>query len=255
MLIILSPAKKQAKLAAHGGTKSQIIFKSKSHHLIKYLKLQSRSKIKALMSISDSLSDLNYQRFQDFDSQNYTDDNAAQAVFLFQGDAYKSLDAISLTEKQLAFAQDHLLLLSGLYGALRPLDLIQPYRLEMKTKLATDHAKNLYEYWQADLTQLLNQRLEKASAPLVNLASVEYSNAIDFKQLNMPYVNVHFKQQQKNQFRSIGILTKRARGLMTRYLITKKAKTVNTIKQFSLDSYQFQPDQSDHENLTFYQIK
>lgn len=253
MFIILSPAKKQTLSTREFEHSSQIEFKPQTAELIPCLQQLSSSQLKQLMSISDSLADLNHLRFRDFDVKHYDQHNANPAIFMFQGDAYKSLNADSLTSAELSFAQQHLGLLSGLYGLLRPLDLIQPYRLEMKTKLVTDHAKNLYQFWGDDITKLINQRLKKAGPLLVNLASNEYNKVINFDLLDTHYVTIHFKQLHKGAYKSIGILAKRARGLMTRFLVQKQAKTMADIKAFAEDHYRFQAKESDEHNLVFYQ--
>ena len=253
MLIILSPAKRQTVPENPPIITSQIPFKSKTRTLIQALKPLNTHDLKKLMSISESIAELNYQRFQLFDTEKFTLSNAAPAIFLFQGDAYQSLNATTLSQRQLEFAQDHLVLLSGLYGILRPFDLIHPYRLEMKTKLLTDQGDNLYEFWGNKITKRINQYLSTSNPLLVNLASTEYSKAIRFDQLEAPYVNIHFKQKNKGKFRSIGILTKRARGSMARHLICTKAKTIRSIKGFAENGYQYQDTISDETNLIFHQ--
>ena len=252
LLALLSPAKKQQPtlLTTHNCTQPQ--FKKEMTELIAALKSMSATKIGELMSISPALSRLNYDRFQAFNPKNFSNKNASTAIATFQGDAYKALDVQSLSVADVDYLQNHLLILSGLYGALRPLDWLQPYRLEMKTALKTEQAANLASFWKTTLTQALNKHIKKTGIThLINCASKEYSNAIDFKALPIPTITCQFKQNKTGTVKMIGIYAKQARGLMVRYMAEKKAHTLKSIKAFNKGGYVFDPVLSTAQNFVF----
>lgn len=253
MLIVLSPAKKQDFDPVAPEIKStQPQTKKDTSELITTLKTLSTAEIKKLMSVSDNIAKLNWQRFKAFNPDNYALSNAKQAVFAFQGDAYKSLDTDSLSLADLTYAQQHLMILSGLYGYLRPLDLIQPYRLEMKTKLPNERGNDLYQFWGNKISQGLNKALKKIGAKtIINLASSEYFAAINQDTINGSIINIHFKELKQGNYKVIGIHAKRARGAMTRYIIQNKVSTMAALKKFNLLNYQYNAELSNTHNLVF----
>lgn len=253
MIILLSPAKKQDFESRDYPTRcTQPQFKSETTTLITAARKLSKAKLKDLMSLSDKLTELNYQRYKDFDTKNYNKENAKPAVYALQGDAYQGLFVKDFNTIQLNLLQSQLVILSGLYGALRPMDLIQPYRLEMKIKLASGSCKDLYEFWRETLTKHLNQRIKKDNAPFIlNLASNEYFKAINTKQLSAPIITAQFKQQRGDEYKMIGIYAKRARGLMTRYIAKNQASSIDDIKQFDTEGYQFNKTLSSDNTLVF----
>lgn len=201
------------------------------------------------MSISDDLAQLNYQRNQEWQLP-FTKDNARPAVYAFNGDVYRGLDVYTLDTKNIDKLQDTVRILSGLYGVLKPLDLIQPYRLEMGTKLSIGKNKNLYEFWKKKVTKALNEELEDNEL-FLNLASNEYFKAIDSKTLKVPVIEIDFKELKNGDYKTIGIYAKLARGLMARYIIDTNAKTLEDIKGFNLENYRFHEQLSKENRLVF----
>ena len=201
------------------------------------------------MHISDSLGQLNYERNQEW-SLPFTSDNARPAVYAFNGDVYRGLDAYTIDTKKLDKVEDTIRIISGLYGILKPLDLIQPYRLEMGTKFPVGKSKNLYEFWRKKVTQALNDELADDEL-FLNLASNEYFKAIDTKALKVPVINVSFKEFKNGDYKTIGIFAKLARGLMTRYIIETDAKTLDDIKGFNYDNYGLSDELSSDKELVF----
>lgn len=253
MLSIISPAKKLLTTPPNHHKKStKLRFPEMTQGLVDILKAKSVADISQLMGLSENLSRLNFERYQDFDIEGSEKQSSSNALFLFQGDVYQSLDAATLDEKSIQFAQKHLNILSGLYGLIQPLDLIQPYRLEMGTKLENSTGKNLYDYWQSTLTTLVNTMLKKHDNPLLlNLASSEYSKAIAHKSLNYPMVTVHFKENKNGQLKTIGIHAKKARGALARFIVENQADSINEVIGFDGLDYQYQPKLSDETNLIF----
>lgn len=210
------------------------------------------SQIKNLMSVSDKLAELNYQRFQMFTPNQFDLHNAVPAIFAFKGDAYQSLAVENMEDKAIDFMQDHLVILSGLYGYLRPLDLIQPYRLEMKTPLKNAVGKNLYAFWGDKIAKAINKTLKShTNKIIINLASQEYFKAIDLNTLTAPVITVHFKERSGRQLKVIGIHAKRARGMMTRYIMNQKIDTPTALQQFTEGNYQFAATLSDETDYIF----
>lgn len=253
MQILLSPAKKQDFDSRDYPIRAtQPNFKADVCALIDSVRGLSQKKLQALMSLSDKLAELNYQRYKDFDTSSYNKDNAKPAVYALQGDAYQGLFVKDFCATELNYLQQHLVILSGLYGLLRPMDLIQPYRLEMKTKLACRESPDLYAYWHHTLTKALNKKIKQSNSEFVlNLASNEYFKAIDHKQLDAPVITAQFKQQHGNAFKMIGIYAKRARGLMTRFLAKNDLHSVDDIKRFDLENYRFNSKLSSDATLVF----
>ena len=250
MKLVLSPAKSldyETKLPTTKTTES--CFLAESERLNKLLKKKSAKSLSTLMHISDNLGQLNYERNQDWELP-FTKDNARQAIYAFSGDVYRGLDAYTIDTNKLEKVEDTVRILSGLYGVLKPLDLIQPYRLEMGTKMPVGTNKNLYEFWKKKITKALNDELEDDEL-FLNLASNEYFKAIDTKTLKVPVVNVAFKEFKNGQYKIVAIFAKLARGLMTRYIIDTDAKTIDDIKGFNLENYGFSEELSSENELVF----
>lgn len=253
MLFLLSPAKSLdydspvAKDLPH--TLPQFV--KKSSELIGLLKTRSPRQIAELMHLSESLSGLNVARYGTW-SPKFTAKNSRQAVLAFNGDVYGGLDAKTLSEAQLGWAQDHVCILSGLYGVLRPLDWMQPYRLEMGTALATGHGKNLYQFWGSQIADYLNQRAAADMSPvIVNLASQEYFKAVDRKALKARVVSCVFEEYRGDKYKIISFMAKRARGLMVRYALENKLVTVKKLEGFDAEGYRFDPAASGLDRLVF----
>jgi cytoplasmic iron level regulating protein YaaA (DUF328/UPF0246 family) len=252
MLFLLSPAKSldydtPAQVSAH----TQPLFTSQSAALIQVLKTKSPQDISRLMKLSEALSGLNVARYQAW-SKKFTANNSKQALLAFNGDVYEGLAAKTLSPAQLDWAQDHVCILSGLYGVLRPLDLMQPYRLEMGTALVTEKASNLYQFWGSQIANYLNQRAAADTSPLiVNLASEEYFKAVDMKALKARVVSCVFEDYKNGKYKIISFHAKRARGLMLRYAIEKKAATVKKLEGFNAEAYRFEAALSEPERLVF----
>ena len=218
-----------------------------SIELMSILKRKSEAQIATLMSLSEKLAKLNFDRFQSFQTP-FTLANAKQALLAFKGDVYNGIDASSLNEDDLNFAQGKVRMLSGLYGVLRPLDLIQPYRLEMGTKLANNKGKNLYEFWGDDVSEVLN---EDESELIINLASNEYFKSIDKKTLKANILNIAFKEKKGDVYKIIGIFAKRARGLMVNYIIRNRLNAPEALKDFTDEGYQFSSEYSSNSTWVF----
>jgi len=201
------------------------------------------------MHISPKLGALNYERNQNW-SLPFSSDNARQAIYAFSGDVYLGLDAYTISEEKLDILQHTVRIISGLYGLLKPLDLIQPYRLEMGTKFPVGKNKNLYEFWRKKITTALNDELYEDEL-LVNLASQEYFKAIDVKALKAPLIHVDFKEFKNGQFKTIAIFSKRARGLMTRHIVETNAKSIEDLKTFNAGRYAFDANLSTENKLVF----
>ncbi|MCH9769613.1 MAG: peroxide stress protein YaaA [Gammaproteobacteria bacterium] len=253
MLVLLSPAKTQdfSELdSSYQCTKPQAMSEIKA--LVKALKQYKPSQLAKILSVSAKLSELNYQRYQDFNPNRFDASNAKPAIFALQGDAYRSLDVSTLSKPTINYMQKHLIILSGLYGYLRPLDLMQAYRLEMKTALKTPKAKNLYEFWGDKITKALNSITSKQKHKfIINLASNEYFNAIQTDKLKAELITVQFKENKSGTYKTIGINAKRARGAMTRYIMEKRVKTLAELKKFNWDKYRFNSKMSDVRVLVF----
>jgi cytoplasmic iron level regulating protein YaaA (DUF328/UPF0246 family) len=252
MLFLLSPAKSlDFETPPQVDTYTQPLFVKQSSQLIKVLKEKTPAQVSELMSLSDSLAGLNVARYQAW-SPKFTEKNARQAVLAFNGDVYGGLDARSLQPKELNWAQDHVCILSGLYGVLRPLDLMQPYRLEMGTRLGTARGSNLYEFWGAQIANYLNERAAADTSPvIVNLASEEYFKAVDRKALKVRVVSCVFEEFKGGKYKIISFNAKRARGLMARYAIEKRLATVRKLQGFDAEGYRFDASVSGPDRLVF----
>ncbi len=252
MLILISPAK-TLDFDTPPSTKnySQPNMLNDSERLIDILTTKSPSDIEKLMKISPKLAELNVERYHQW-SQPFSTDNAKQAVMAFKGDVYTGLDAEQLNEDELAYAQEHLRILSGLYGLLRPLDLIQPYRLEMGIRLENTEGKNLYEFWGSKITDAINEQLNQSETDLVvNLASNEYYKSVKAKSLNADMVTPAFKDWKNGQYKMISFYAKKARGLMTAWIIKNQVEKLEDLVNFDVDGYQFSANDSDALNPVF----
>ena len=238
MIIIISPSKTQDfsfNPNTHVSHPRQL---KQSLQLINILTELSPEALATLMKISEKLSFLNWQRFQDF-SDDFSLKNAKQALLAFKGDVYKGFAVESYTPDDFNFAQQHLRILSGLYGVLRPLDLIQPYRLEMGVRLKNTHGKNLYAFWGDKITQLLNQDLANQNSLVINLASNEYFKAIKSNYLEAKILTLSFKENKQGTYKVVAIHAKHARGLMANFIIKNRINNPESIKEFQLENYQF----------------
>ncbi len=251
MLVMLSPAKTQDFSAASLPFKSPPLFFKQTAELIRTLKAYSPQSLESLLGVSPKLGTLNFERYLQFDPDEYTEATSKACIFAYQGDVYQSLQAHTLSPKALDFAQAHLLILSGLYGALRPLDAIQPYRLEMSTKLIMPNAKNLYLFWQERLLSYFNQRLESEKI-LINLASQEYTSVFDAKALKGRVIHITFKDWNQGQFKVLGLLAKKARGLMARFIFENQLTVPEALRHFASAGYQFQEGLSQENHYIFH---
>ncbi len=249
LTVLLSPSKKLDESKSNIAKSSQLTFKDQALELAQVMKGYSQQDIQDLMSLSDKLAETNYQRFQSFNQEFSLDRGSKQALYLFKGDVYDKMDVDNYNDEDLDFAQNHVRILSGLYGYVRPLDLIQPYRLEMGKKVANTKGKDLYAFWKNQTVHKINE--ENENGTIINLASNEYFKSIDTKQLKANLVNVNMKQNKNGQLKTIGLMAKRARGLMADYIIKNKITKVEDLKNFNSEGYAFKPELSDDKNLTF----
>jgi cytoplasmic iron level regulating protein YaaA (DUF328/UPF0246 family) len=252
MLFLLSPAKSlDYDTPPQVATHTPALFARQSAELIAVLREKSPQQISTLMKLSDTLAGLNVARYQAW-SPRFTASNSKQALLAFNGDVYGGLDAKTLDAAQLDWAQQHVCILSGLYGVLRPLDRMQPYRLEMGTALAVGEARNLYQFWGSRISSYLNQRAAADTSPVVvNLASEEYFKAVDLKTLKPRVVNCVFEDYKGGKYKIISFNAKRARGLMARYAIEKKIGSVKKLEAFSAEGYRFEAAVSGPDRLVF----
>ncbi|NJB82222.1 peroxide stress protein YaaA [Wenyingzhuangia aestuarii] len=250
MKIVVSPAKSldfESKVPTSKYT--QGIFLEQAEKLSKVLKNQSPADLSALMKISEKLGDLNWQRNQNW-SLPLTTSNAKQAVFAFNGDVYNGLDAYTLKEEQIEVLQDKLRILSGQYGILKPLDLMQPYRLEMATKLKVENHANLYQFWGDTVTEQLNEEMSDDEI-FINLASNEYFKVVKPKLLKVPVITPHFKDYKDGKLKIISFHAKKARGLMVRYILDKNVESKEDLKGFNYEGYAFDGNLSTETDLVF----
>ena len=247
MLAIISPSKTQDFSSCDINSFTQTRQLDHTQELVNILRNKTQRQISKIMSLSDKLSKLNFDRFQAFKTS-FSLDNSKQALLAFKGDVYNGINASSFSLKDLDFAQKNVRMLSGLYGVLRPLDLIQPYRLEMGTKLSNAQGNNLYDFWGSDISKILNEDEKKL---IVNLASNEYFKAIDKKILKAQILDIVFKEKKKDTYKVIGIYAKRARGLMINYIIRKRLTDAEALKDFSDEGYRFDNDLSSESSWVF----
>jgi len=246
MKVVVSPAKsldQESKLPTTRGTQPKFV--EQASKINRKLSRMTKKEISELMGISDKLADLNYTRYQDFQEE-HTKENSRPAAYLFSGDVYTGLDAYTIPSEKIDLLQNTLRILSGMYGVLRPLDLIQPYRLEMGTKLPIEDHKNLYEVWQNDVTQFLNNELEENEL-FINLASNEYFKAVDAKKIKAKVISPVFKDFKNGKLKIISFYAKKARGYMSRYIIDTNAQTLEDIKAFNYDDYKYSEEYTENE--------
>ena len=251
MLTVISPAKKldySSKISTRVHTQPALL--EHSQELLEGLKQLSPQDVCRLMGLSDKLGALNYERFQEW-SAPFNEGNARQAVLAFKGDVYQGLDADSMSEAELRWAQNHLRILSGLYGVLRPLDLMQAYRLEMGTKFATQRGGDLYSFWAGIITAELNALLKEPDAVLLNLASNEYFKAINQKNIRARIVTPVFMDYKTDKYKIISFFAKRARGLMSSFIIKNQITGVDGIKDFDSAGYAFNEGMSEGDKWVF----
>mgnify|MGYP001227850733 CR=1 FL=1 len=210
----------------------------------------SKSDLKELMSVSDKIAELNYNRFKNWEDPSISN-SSKQAIFAFKGDVYSGLDADSISENKFDFLQNNLRIISGFYGLIRPFDKILPYRLEMGTKLENPKGKNLYQFWGDNITDLLNQDLEEKNNYVINLASDEYFKSIVTKKLHNKIVTPQFKELKNGSYKTIAIYAKKARGLMSRFIIDNEIQDPNNLKNFNNEGYSFDSNLSDDFNYIF----
>ena len=250
MKLVLSPAKSldfESQLPTTKATEG--CFLAEAQRLNKLLKKKSAKSLSKLMKISDNLGQLNYERNQGWQLP-FTKDNARPALYSFSGDVYRGIDAYTIDTNKLDKVADTVRIISGLYGILKPLDLIQPYRLEMGTRMPVGKNKNLYEFWKKKVTQALNNELEDGEL-FLNLASNEYFKAIDAKALKVPVITANFKDFKNGEYKTIMTFAKLARGYMTRYIIDTDAKTIDDVKGFNYEGYGFSEELSLENELVF----
>ncbi|MEA3405679.1 MAG: peroxide stress protein YaaA [Pseudomonadota bacterium] len=252
MLMVVSPAKALDETSAvQTELHTECAFLDQAEALIEELQLIGPIEVGQLMHISEKLSELNYERFQAW-QRPFPVDKAKQAAWLFKGDVYQGLDAYSLSEAGINYIQNHLRILSGLYGLLKPCDDMLPYRLEMGTKFANKQGKDLYEFWGSQITDLLNEQLaEQSSQTLVNLASNEYFKAVKKKELNGRIITPIFKDWKAGKYKIISFYAKKARGLMARYAADNLIENAEDLKYFDIDGYKFDPEQSSETDWVF----
>lgn len=251
MLYVISPAKTLDFETPCDKEKSYPRFQKETLELIGVLREKSPEDIQELMSLSENLAELNVSRYQKF-AKSKNSVRAKQAVYAFKGDVYLGLEAEELSDEDIAYAQDHLRIISGLYGFLRPLDLIQPYRLEMGTRLAFDDFKTLYNYWADRIVDQVNKDLKKQGDKiLINLASQEYFKAIDRPSLKAEVINVDFLDQKNGKFKVISFFAKKARGLMAQYIVKNQINDPEGLKAFDYQGYWFDVDSSNDNKFVF----
>ncbi|MBD99526.1 MAG: hypothetical protein CMO34_06755 [Verrucomicrobia bacterium] len=241
MIHLLSPAKSLDFTTKIGIEESTIpMYLEEASKLVNKLRKTSKKKVREMMTISEAIAELNVQRYQDWNGEEQLGELSRQALFAFKGDVYLGLDAISLGKESVEFAQRHLLILSGMYGALRPLDVIEPYRLEMGTSLKVGRSNNLYQFWKDKPTDIVNERLkEEGSDLLINLSSNEYFKVINQKKIQARIISPEFKDAKNGQYKIISFFAKKARGLMSRFLIEHKIERLEDIQAFDTAGYRY----------------
>ena len=247
MIIVLSPAKTLDYENKNGDENySSPVFLNKSKKLINELKKKKRSEISSMMKLSDKLTNINLDRYQSWKAQKMPSDNAKQSIYVFKGDVYQGLDAESFSKADTKFAQKHLRILSGLYGILKPLDIIEPYRLEMGTKLKTQNGDNLYDFWGNNIAKEIEKELKVLkSKTLINLASNEYYDSIQSLAEDIDVISPVFKDKGKDgKYKIISFYAKKARGYMASWLIKNKINKNDDIKKFSEEGYKFSAQES-----------
>ena len=253
MLILVSPAKTldyESELDVKDFSVAPLL--SDSELLIKELQQKNPDDLSSLMGLSEKLSLLNFERNMNWRRPTKPSDSARQAIFAFKGDVYQGLDASSLSKSEIKYANKNLCILSGLYGLLKPLDLMYPYRLEMGTKMKNKRGNNLYEFWGSKVTELVNDlAMDNRSKAIVNLASVEYFSVLKTDQINLPIINPVFKDYKNGQYKIVSFFAKKARGLMSRFIIQNKIKKSEDLMDFNLDGYRYSKKESKENSPVF----
>ncbi|MFY9151978.1 MAG: peroxide stress protein YaaA [Prolixibacteraceae bacterium] len=252
MIIVISPAKTlYEKCPVHLEKYSEADFLPEAEKVVSVLKKKKPAQLSKLMGISPKLAELNFQRFQEW-ALPFTPENSWQALLMFNGDVYQGLNAETFSSEDFETAQQNLRILSGVYGLLKPLDLIQPYRLEMGTSIAVARKKNLYDFWKVKITAKLTQELAETDQKiLINLASNEYFSAIDTKKLKARIITPAFKEHKNGQYQMVSFFAKKARGLMSRFIIQNKITDAEELKAFDLDGYYFNNQLSKGDSWVF----
>lgn len=251
MLVVISPAKRLDMTPVPEVAHSQPAYQDAANDLAGYAQKLSKAKLKSLMGLSDALTQLNFDRFKAFEDKS-THENAKQAALIFAGDTYLGLEAKTLETEDLAWAQDHLRILSGLYGLLRPLDLIQPYRLEMGSRLKTKRGKNLYDYWGGQISRALNTAAVKNnSTAVINCASTEYFSAVDLAALSPKVITPVFMEDRDGTVKIVSFFAKKARGAMARFIIENRIQDPEQIKNFETGGYRFDSAKSREDHWVF----
>jgi len=254
MIILLSPAKTMDFNPVEVSETSLPDYQSEAYKLVKRLRDFAVPELIEMMDISENLATLNVKRFKSFKRSAKVND-AKPALLAYKGDVYQGLEADDFNEEQLQFAQKHLRILSGLYGMLRPMDVIQPYRLEMGIPLSVNGSENLYAFWSDKLTRALKKMLKEFDQPyVINLASQEYSKAIHFEKLGCPVYDVIFKEWRNDKWQFVSYNAKRARGMLSRYIIQNGIQEIESIKGFSEGGYFYEAEMSDRQTLFFARI-
>lgn len=248
MLILISPAKTLDYSTPNFSESTQPDFQTDTRSLVRIMKKKSAKEISELMHISDNLAELNNERFKTF-QKDFNKENSKQAILAFKGDVYTKMDVDEYSKEDFDFAQDHLRILSGLYGLLKPLDLIQPYRLEMGIKLENKKGKNLYEFWDKKIAKAINEAANGQT--IVNLASQEYFKAVHLKSLKSPLINIEFKEYKDDSYKIIGFFAKQARGMMSNFAIKNRITDPEQLKTFTGGGYEYFDQLSDHNNWIF----
>ena len=247
MIVVISPAKKLNSILSIDWVPTKPIFSKNAIELALVAKRLTLKELKNLMGLSDNLAELNSARFASFGKQ-----RSFPAAFTFAGDTYKGLNVNSLSKSDIEWAQSHLRIISGLYGLLRPLDNIEPYRLEMGSKLKTEEGNNLYEYWNKKIALAINELSQETNSKiLVNCASQEYFNAVDMATLKPKVINPIFMEKKNGENKIISFYAKKARGLMARFIIENRVRKIEDLKKFNVENYKFQKELSTETNLTF----
>ena len=250
MLTVLSPAKKLSKECVVQTQDYQLPqFAEKTEKLVKHLKKMEPKDLMSLMGISENLALLNWERIQNW-NKSFTPNNSRESVFSFMGDTYTGLDATSLNKSDIQFSQKHTRIISGLYGILRPLDLIKPYRLEMGTRMKNEKGDNLYEYWNDSLAKFLNHELRyHEEKTIINCASVEYFKSVDLPILEADIITPQFKEIKNGKLKMISFYAKKARGMMVRYIVDNKLSSYNELLGFNLGNYSYNEAETSDENF------
>ncbi|WP_339753105.1 peroxide stress protein YaaA [Algoriphagus aquimarinus] len=248
MLILISPAKTLDYSSPNFTESTQPDFQTDTHSLVRIMKKKSAKEIGELMHISENLAELNEERFKTF-QKDFTFENSKQALLAFKGDVYTKIDVEEFSKEDFDFAQEHLRILSGLYGLLKPLDLIQPYRLEMGIRLENKKGKNLYEFWDKKIAKAINEAAKGQT--IVNLASQEYFKAVHLKTLKTPLITIEFKEYKDETYKIVGFFAKQARGLMSNFSIKNRITDPEELKTFNEGGYEYSDKLSDQNNWIF----